>query len=32
MKVGGLRDAFKLKGVPIRLMLRKGDNPYAGRG
>ena len=30
--VGGLRDAFKLKGVPIRLMLRKGDNPYAGRG
>ena len=25
-------DAFKLKGVPIRLMLRKGDNPYAGRG
>lgn len=25
----GLRDAFDLPGVPIRLMLRKGDNPYA---
>jgi GTP-binding protein len=27
--VNGLRDAFGLAGVPIRLMLRKGDNPYA---
>jgi GTP-binding protein len=24
----GLRDAFGLEGVPIRLMLRKGKNPY----
>jgi GTP-binding protein len=24
----GLRDAFGLPGVPIRLMLRKGENPY----
>jgi GTP-binding protein len=24
-----LRDAFKLPGVPLRLNLRKGDNPYA---
>ncbi|MGD9739015.1 MAG: ribosome biogenesis GTPase Der [Bauldia sp.] len=30
--VNGLRDAFKLAGVPIRLMLRGGgDNPFAGR-
>ena len=28
--VNGLREAFDLPGVPIRLMLRKGDNPYAG--
>jgi GTP-binding protein len=27
-----LRDAFDLPGVPIRLKLRKGDNPYAARG
>jgi len=27
--VNGLRDAFGLKGVPIRLALRKGENPYA---
>ena len=26
----GLRDAFDLPGVPIRLSLRKGKNPYAG--
>ena len=26
--VNGLRDGFGLAGVPIRLMLRKGDNPY----
>jgi GTP-binding protein len=25
----GLRDAFRLPGVPIRLKLRKGENPYA---
>ena len=24
-----LRDAFKLPGVPLRLNLRKGDNPFA---
>jgi GTP-binding protein len=27
--VNGLREAFGLKGVPIRLTLRKGENPYA---
>jgi len=27
--VNGMRDAFGLKGVPIRLTLRKGENPYA---
>ncbi len=26
-----LRDAFGLPGVPIRLVLRKGDNPFADR-
>ena len=26
--VNGLRDGFGLTGVPIRLVLRKGDNPY----
>ncbi len=26
--VNGLRQAFGLKGVPIRLALRKGENPY----
>ncbi|GIX14175.1 MAG: GTPase Der [Paracoccaceae bacterium] len=30
--VNGLRDAFDLPGTPIRLTLRKGENPYAGRG
>ena len=29
--VNGLRDAFGLEGVPIRLMLRKGRNPYESR-
>ena len=29
--VNALRDDFKLPGVPIRLMLRKGENPYEGR-
>ncbi|MEO1281124.1 MAG: ribosome biogenesis GTPase Der [Pseudomonadota bacterium] len=28
---GSLRSAFNLPGVPIRLNLRKGDNPYAPR-
>ena len=28
----GLRDAFDLPGVPIRLHLRKGKNPYAAKG
>jgi GTP-binding protein len=27
--VNGLREDFALPGTPIRLMLRKGDNPYA---
>jgi len=27
--VNGLREAFGLDGVPIRLMMRKGKNPYA---
>ena len=30
--VNGLRDAFDLPGVPIRLLLRKGRNPYAESG
>ncbi len=29
--VNGLRDTFGLEAVPIRLMLRKGDNPFEGR-
>jgi GTP-binding protein len=29
--VNALREDFDLPGTPIRLMLRKGDNPYAGR-
>ncbi len=29
--VNGLRDAFAMKGVPIRLAMRKGDNPYADK-
>ena len=29
--VNGLREAFGLRGVPVRLMLRKGENPYEGR-
>ncbi len=29
--VNGLRENFGLAGVPIRLMLRRGRNPYAGR-
>ena len=27
--VGSLRESFDLPGVPIRLLLRKGGNPYA---
>ncbi|MEM7670424.1 MAG: ribosome biogenesis GTPase Der, partial [Pseudomonadota bacterium] len=29
--VNGLRDEFKIMGVPIRLMMRKGENPYADK-
>ncbi len=29
--VNGLRDDFDLPGVPVRLLLRKGENPYEGR-
>jgi len=29
--INGLRETFGLAGVPIRLVLRKGDNPYAKR-
>lgn len=29
--INALRDDFGLMGVPLRLMLRKGDNPYANR-
>jgi len=29
--MNGLRSDFDLEGVPLRLLLRKGRNPYAGR-
>ncbi|WEX08130.1 ribosome biogenesis GTPase Der [Chelativorans sp. AA-79] len=29
--VNGLRDAFDIHGVPIRISLRTSENPYAGR-
>ncbi len=29
--VNGLRERFGLDGTPIRLFMRKGDNPYAGQ-
>jgi GTP-binding protein len=29
--VNGLRADFRLAGVPLRLLLRKGENPYEGR-
>ncbi len=29
--VNGIRDAFDLPGVPIRLTMRKGENPFAGK-
>jgi GTP-binding protein len=28
--INGLREAFDIPAVPIRLQLRKGRNPYAG--
>jgi GTP-binding protein len=30
--VNGLRERFELPGVPIRIELRRGDNPYVKRG
>jgi GTP-binding protein len=29
--VGRLRETFKLPGVPVRLVMRRGENPYAER-
>src|SRR5262245_55116661 len=29
--VNGMRERFDLPGVPVRVLLRKGKNPYAGR-
>jgi len=29
--VNSMRDRFHLPGVPVRMLLRKGKNPYAGR-
>jgi GTP-binding protein len=29
--VNGLRERFRLPGIPIRFVLRRSDNPYAGR-
>jgi GTP-binding protein len=29
--VNGLRETFELPGVPIRLMLREKENPFAGK-
>ena len=29
--VNGLREDFALEGVPLRILLRKAENPYAGR-
>ena len=29
--INGVRDAFEIRAVPIRLMLRKGENPYEGK-
>ena len=29
--VNGLRESFEMPGVPIRIMLRAPDNPYAGK-
>ena len=30
--MNGLREDFNLEGVPLRLLLRKGRNPYADKG
>ncbi len=30
--VNGLRDTFNLPGIPLRVLMRKGDNPYAPVG
>lgn len=30
--VNGLREDFKIPSVPIRLVLRKSDNPFADKG
>jgi len=27
--IGGLRDEFGLDGIPVRMVMRKGNNPYA---
>jgi GTP-binding protein len=29
--VNALREDFELPGIPLRLVLRKGENPYEGR-
>lgn len=29
--INGIREAFDIQAVPIRLMLRKGENPYEGK-
>ena len=29
--VNGLRETFDMPGVPIRMMLRASDNPFAGK-
>ena len=29
--VNGLRDDFDLNGTPVRLFLRRQDNPFAGK-
>jgi len=29
--INGLRETFDLPGVPIRLMLREKENPFAGK-
>jgi GTP-binding protein len=29
--VNGIREAFDMHGVPIRLFVRQGKNPYAGK-
>jgi GTPase len=30
--VNSLRERFDLPGVPVRVVVRKGKNPYVGRG